>query len=101
SIAFALLNLRNYLPLSFPLRDWYTAHFWSLAVEEHFYLFLPLLLSFVRRKRGFILLACALASTAWGYWVSRHPALQFGWGPMHHTGVAVNGILFAAACAVF
>jgi peptidoglycan/LPS O-acetylase OafA/YrhL len=33
----APLFLTNYLPGS-----WYTTHFWSLSVEEHFYLFWPL-----------------------------------------------------------
>ena len=36
-----------------------TSHFWSLAVEEHFYIFWPLLFAF--GKRTAILAACALA----------------------------------------
>jgi peptidoglycan/LPS O-acetylase OafA/YrhL len=40
----SLFFLRNYLiePTS---GGWYTAHFWSLAVEEHFYMLWPLTLS--------------------------------------------------------
>ncbi len=31
--------------------DWFTGHFWTLAVEEHFYLLVSLALYFVRRHR--------------------------------------------------
>ena len=34
--------LRNYLPID--QGGWYSGHFWSLAVEEHFYLMMPALL---------------------------------------------------------
>jgi peptidoglycan/LPS O-acetylase OafA/YrhL len=36
----AALFFKNYVPYG----GWYADHFWSLAVEEHFYLFVPLLL---------------------------------------------------------
>ena len=53
-----LLFFRNYEPLVGPTGP-YTAHFWSLAVEEHFYLFWPLLLKLLRpgkaRAAAFIL----------------------------------------------
>jgi peptidoglycan/LPS O-acetylase OafA/YrhL len=36
---------RNYIPdLAPPFSGWYTGHFWSLSIEEHFYLFWPLML---------------------------------------------------------
>ena len=38
-----LLFVRNYLPAP-DIDNWFTAHFWSLSVEEHFYLFWPLIL---------------------------------------------------------
>jgi peptidoglycan/LPS O-acetylase OafA/YrhL len=31
---------------------WYTGHFWSLAVEEHFYLFFPVLLAWASPRRA-------------------------------------------------
>jgi peptidoglycan/LPS O-acetylase OafA/YrhL len=40
-----LLFYRNYA-----FGTWYTAHFWSLAVEEHFYLFAPLFILLLDRK---------------------------------------------------
>ena len=44
---------RNYPTLiasPYGFAGWYTAHFWSLAVEEHFYFLLPALLFFTPRK---------------------------------------------------
>ena len=43
----ALFFFRNYADGS-----WYTIHFWSLAVEEHFYLFAPLFILFFNRKHA-------------------------------------------------
>jgi peptidoglycan/LPS O-acetylase OafA/YrhL len=43
--AAVLLFYRNYM-----YGTWYTGHFWSLAVEEHFYLFAPVFILAFRRK---------------------------------------------------
>jgi peptidoglycan/LPS O-acetylase OafA/YrhL len=47
-----LLFFRNYLPCSEGLGT-YTSHFWSLAVEEHFYLLWPFLLVLFRPRLAF------------------------------------------------
>jgi peptidoglycan/LPS O-acetylase OafA/YrhL len=96
----SLLLLRNYLPLTFLPRDWYTAHFWSLAVEEHFYLLLPMFLVLVRRWRARLLLASSGMLFCWQVVQRRYPALQFGWNPEDHTDVAMTGIVIACAFAV-
>lgn len=56
---------------------WYTIHFWSLSVEEHFYLLLPGLLVLVaRRKRLMATAILALLSTIWALCIVR-----FGYMP--------------------
>jgi peptidoglycan/LPS O-acetylase OafA/YrhL len=45
---------------NFPLsKDWYTAHFWTLSIEEQFYLFAPVLL--ITNTNRYIKLILALA----------------------------------------
>ncbi|HXS13696.1 MAG TPA: acyltransferase [Acidobacteriaceae bacterium] len=61
----SLFFFRNYQPLLPPDHGVYTIHFWSLAVEEHFYFLWPALLAFLRPRRALYLasigaLACAL-----------------------------------------
>jgi peptidoglycan/LPS O-acetylase OafA/YrhL len=99
-ILFGLLLLRNYLPLHWVSRDYYTGHNWSLSVEEHFYLFLPFFLRRVRNHRAGILLSCVVVISLWRYVVSTHPRLQFGWNYIFHTDIAVSGILLSSAVAV-
>lgn len=45
--------------------DRYTTHFWSLAVEEHFYLLLPSLLLFGKKKLVPVLMALSLFFFLW------------------------------------
>ena len=62
-----LLFYRNYLPAGMDAHGgFYTAHFWSLAVEEHFYLIWPILLLSAKPKRaGKVALLLALLVFGW------------------------------------
>jgi len=108
-VLFSFLLVRNYLPLHsnwfppldyFRPDDWYTSHFWSLSVEEHFYLFLPGFLMVFRKHRAAILICIVGLLEIWKEFLLTHPKFEFGWAPVNHTDVAVNGILLASAAAV-
>lgn len=61
-VASCLLFVRNY----YPGGGWFTGHFWSLSIEEHFYLLWPAFLALVApRKPTLVVLAVALLIGAW------------------------------------
>ena len=56
---------------------WYTIHFWSLSVEEHFYLLLPGLLVLLARRRQLLVTGGFAAITSlWTLAIYRYPHLQ-------------------------
>jgi peptidoglycan/LPS O-acetylase OafA/YrhL len=79
---------RNYLPESWINRGWggYTVHYWSLAVEEHFYLLWPAALVLLGKARArWFALTVAVGVAAWRildfhkHWFDRLiPGLLFG-----------------------
>jgi peptidoglycan/LPS O-acetylase OafA/YrhL len=98
----SLLSYRNlYAATGGPVLadDRYTSHFWSLAVEEHFYLFLPLLIVFAKRKLTVILGFIAALSLAWPPIVHHVTVLQ---SPAmgRRTDIVVQSLLVAAFLAV-
>ena len=64
----SLFSYRNFYD-AFDLRatpeDRFTAHFWSLAVEEHFYLLLPAILVFARKRLVPVLAALSVIFVLW------------------------------------
>jgi peptidoglycan/LPS O-acetylase OafA/YrhL len=97
-IGSALLFVRNYT-VSFQhlqtLYPAYTSHFWSLAVEEHFYLLLPGLLIFCPRlwrvAALFSLAAVVAVHRGW-----HDPATQ----SQFHTDVRLDALLVPAGLAI-
>ncbi len=51
---------------------WFTGHFWTLAVEEHFYILLSLLLALCKRRRVLVLGVILFGLLAWQHWAKQH-----------------------------
>jgi peptidoglycan/LPS O-acetylase OafA/YrhL len=102
AIAGAALMVRNIWPLALRPGYWYTAHFWSLAVEEHFYLLFPGFLVLFRRSRLAILLGTVFVLQVWQFIVLFTPGLRpgLGWQVWQRTDMAMGGILLGSAFAV-
>jgi len=79
AIAGSALMVRSFLPRRATNVE--TAHFWSLAVEEQFYLFLPGFLVLCRRYRLAALSALVVIIEAWRVVVMETPRLQ-GFTPL-------------------
>jgi peptidoglycan/LPS O-acetylase OafA/YrhL len=92
----SLFFFRNYTSLFShwqTIYPYYTSHFWSLAVEEHFYLILPgLLVLSPRRFRAALLLTLAAA-------ISLHRIAPHSWLSLH-TDMRLDALLVPAALAV-
>jgi peptidoglycan/LPS O-acetylase OafA/YrhL len=70
----ALFFFRNYVmvythhsPLGL---HWYTTQFWSLSMEEHFYLVLPGVMVIFKRTRRWVLLSFVIAVALWRFVVA-------------------------------
>jgi peptidoglycan/LPS O-acetylase OafA/YrhL len=90
----ALLFFNNY----WPDRSWFTVHFWSLSVEEHFYLLWPAVLSLLgpRRIRWFAV-AVIVATVAWRP-VGFH--LMPGVSAIERTDMRLDAFMFACLLAI-
>jgi peptidoglycan/LPS O-acetylase OafA/YrhL len=101
-----LLFYRNYKPLGMDEQGgFYTAHFWTLAIEEHFYLIWPMLLIAVKPKRagkvGFLL---AMAVFAWRVLESHFEWLATILPPANllaRTDTRMDGLLWGCLAAIY
>jgi peptidoglycan/LPS O-acetylase OafA/YrhL len=101
-----LLFYRNYLPLGMDeYGGFYTAHYWTLALEEHFYLIWPMLLLAVKPKRaGIVAFSLAMAVFGWRV-VDGHfrllaeviPQANF----MARTDIRIDALLWGCLAAIY
>ena len=83
---------------------WYTGHFWSLAVEEHFYLILPGILYLFRKSRIAILVSIIVVVFVYGVIIHSNPAwidlMGGGESAIRRTELRINALLFPALLAI-
>ena len=77
------------------------AHFWSICIEEHFYLFWPLIIAFIPfRKLPFAI--TLLIGLSWGYKIYTYIFLASNWYELYlHTFSRMDVILLGGLLAVF
>jgi peptidoglycan/LPS O-acetylase OafA/YrhL len=80
-------------------RSWYTAHFWSLSMEEHFYLLWPVLLVCLGVRRALIAASALVTITAlWRPWSLAH--IQLPYPALQRTDMRLDAFLFAGILAI-
>ncbi len=97
------LFYRNYLSPS-GLGSWYTGHFWTLAIEEHFYLLWPGLLLLAGPRRALWLLPLLGVGVAGWRWVEIRFHPSAAWFPelalSTRTDIRIDGLLWGAFLAL-
>ena len=98
----SLLSYRNFFNASDARTlsgDRYTVHFWSLAVEEHFYFLLPAILVFFRRR---VIPVLAILSGIFLLWppIAHRLGLTSGQLSYQRTDLALQDLLVPALLAV-
>jgi len=90
----SLLFFRNYWPNGF----WYTGHFWSLAVEEHFYLVWPLLFAALGSRRAACVGAILVVATV--LWRPFGSTIDLRVPLLHRTDLRADALLFPSVLAI-
>jgi len=77
------------------------AHFWSICIEEHFYIFWPLIVAFIPvRKLPFAI--TLLLGLSWGYKIYTYIFLSSNWYQIYlHTFSRMDVILLGGLLAVY
>jgi peptidoglycan/LPS O-acetylase OafA/YrhL len=97
--------LRNYFPTFHDVViGQYTAHFWSLAVEEHFYLLVPMVILCMGRKPrrlAWTVLTAALCVFIWRSFGEAHQLLiPYGVDVTEKTDTRIDALLWGCLAAV-
>lgn len=104
----SLFFFRNY-QLAAIHEGFFTTHFWSLSIEEHFYLLWPVLLLWLRNRRAlWFALIGAFASGIWRFYDCTHPNSWIGrmlpgsdpWFRQVRTDAGLDGLLLGCAVAI-
>lgn len=101
-----LLFYRNYRPMGIDQAGgYYTAHYWTLAIEEHFYLLWPMLLLAVKPKRaGKAAFLLAMLVFAWRVIEARFSLLAGILPPanlMGRTDIRIDALLWGCLAAIY
>lgn len=96
-----LIFLNNFQTIWSETWDYPFAHFWSICIEEHFYLFWPLIMALVPVKR-LPLAITLLIGFSWGYKIYTYLFLPANWYHLYlHTFSRMDVILLGGLLAVY
>lgn len=91
----AAFFFRNY----WPERRWFTEHFWSLSMEEHFYFLWPAILAIFGIRRA-VWIACSgiVVTIVWRAWSLQHVTLPVP--AFQRTDMRLDAFFFAGLLAI-
>jgi peptidoglycan/LPS O-acetylase OafA/YrhL len=81
------------------IKTWFTIHFWSLSIEEHFYLIWPMTLALAGVVRAkWIAVFGIVATLCWRLWSQQHGILD--WRALERTDIRLDAFWWACLVAI-